>query len=126
MKKVICFGTFDRLHPGHLSFFQQAKKYGNYLIIVVARDKNVLKNKLRLPKENEKMRLKQVKLSGLGDKVVLGGLKNQYQVIEKNLPDIICLGYDQKVDLIELKKRFSGKIVRLKAFRPNIYKSSKI
>jgi len=126
MKKVICFGTFDRLHPGHLSFFQQAKKCGNYLIIVVARDKNVLKNKLRLPRENEKMRLKQVRLCGLGDKAVLGGLKNQYQVIEKNLPDIICLGYDQKVDLIELKKHFSGKIVRLKAFRPNIYKSSKI
>ncbi|MBI2582387.1 adenylyltransferase/cytidyltransferase family protein, partial [Candidatus Woesearchaeota archaeon] len=31
MKKVMCFGTFDLLHLGHLNYFQQAKKYGDYL-----------------------------------------------------------------------------------------------
>ena len=34
----MCFGTFDLLHLGHLNYFQQAKKYGNYLIVVIARD----------------------------------------------------------------------------------------
>jgi len=39
MKKVICFGTFDLLHLGHLNYFQQAKKQGDYLIVVIATDK---------------------------------------------------------------------------------------
>ena len=35
MKRVICFGTFDHLHPGHLNYFQQAKELGDYLIVVI-------------------------------------------------------------------------------------------
>jgi len=48
-KKVMVFGTFDIFHPGHRSFLNQAKKYGNYLIVVVARDKQskFSKNKIR-------------------------------------------------------------------------------
>ncbi|HLC71304.1 MAG TPA: adenylyltransferase/cytidyltransferase family protein, partial [Candidatus Nanoarchaeia archaeon] len=38
MKTVMCFGTFDILHPGHLHYLQQAKKYGDYLMVVIARD----------------------------------------------------------------------------------------
>ena len=34
MKKVIVFGSFDYIHPGHLNFFEQAKSYGDYLIVV--------------------------------------------------------------------------------------------
>ena len=56
--KVMVFGTFDILHPGHLNFFKQAREFGNFLIAVIARDKTVLKIKGRLPKNNEKKRLK--------------------------------------------------------------------
>jgi len=35
MKKVMCFGAFDGLHPGHLDFFRQAKRYGDFLIVSV-------------------------------------------------------------------------------------------
>jgi len=27
MKKVLVFGTFDGLHPGHINFFEQAKSW---------------------------------------------------------------------------------------------------
>lgn len=42
--KVMVFGTFAVLHPGRLYFFNQAKKHGDKLIAVVARDVNVKKN----------------------------------------------------------------------------------
>ena len=42
MKKVIYVdGTFDLIHTGHIEFFKECKKYGNYLIVGVLSDKNV-------------------------------------------------------------------------------------
>ena len=32
-KKVMLFGTFDLIHSGHLSLFNQAKEYGQKLIV---------------------------------------------------------------------------------------------
>ena len=116
------FGTFDILHKGHLDYFRQAKKHGDYLIAVVARDKTVLAVKGRLPLNNEKKRVKFVKK--FVDKAILGGLKNRHKVVVKYKPDVICLGYDQKADVNELK-RFSA-VKRMKSYYPEKYKSSKI
>ena len=117
------FGTFDILHKGHLSYFSQARKYGDYLIAIVARDKNVLAIKGNLPKNNEKKRLSAVK--GEVDKAVLGYINDKYKVIKKFKPDVICIGYDQMVFLDELKK-FNIPIKRLKSYKPHKYKSSKM
>lgn len=134
------FGTFDNLHPGHLSYFSQAQRFGDELIAVVARDKTVLQVKGRLPQEPEKTRLKKVRaaLKNLGTikpeakktgRAVLGSLTNQWLVLKKYRPAIICLGYDQLVDLVRLKReiaqfRLFSKIKRLKAYYPENYKSS--
>lgn len=130
MKKVMCFGTFDNLHRGHISYFKQAKKIGDYLIVIIARDKTVKNTKGHLPKQNEKIRLENVKKLSLVDKAVLGYLKNKFKVIEKYRPDVICLGYDQKTDIGKLRKsiKIRKKIVieRLKPYKPYIYKSSKL
>lgn len=131
MKKVMVFGTFDIVHPGHISFFKQAKKYGDYLIVVVGRDKTVKKIKGRTPKHSEKIRLKKIKKVELIDKVILGYLGNPYKIIQKYKPDIICLGYDQNSFVGELpdalkKYKIKSKILRLKPFKPEIYKSSKL
>jgi FAD synthetase len=126
MTRIMSFGTFDLLHPGHLSYLTQAKKYGDYLIVVVARDRNVLELKKRLPKQKEKIRMAEIKRTSLADKVVLGQIKNKFAVIEKYKPDVICLGYDQKTDLYKLKQIFKGGVVRLKPYKKNVYKSSKM
>jgi len=123
--KVMCFGTFDGLHKGHLNYFKQAKKLGDYLIVVVARDENVLKSKKRKPNLSEKKRLEDVKNSGLVEKAILGAVIDKMAVIKKLKPDIIALGYDQKVDVEFLQKKFPQiKIMKLKAYKPKIYKSS--
>jgi len=128
--KVMAFGTFDILHKGHENFLKQAKKYGNYLIIVIARDKTVLKVKGKLPKNNEKKRLSIMKENNLADKVVLGNLNDKYKIIKKYQPETICLGYDQQIFTESLKEKLkeynllNTKIVRLKAYCPEKYKSS--
>lgn len=125
--KIMVFGTFDILHLGHLNFLKQAKKYGDYLIIVVARDKTVKKVKGKKPKKNEKIRLAEIKKLKIADRVVLGDLKNKLRIVYEFKPDIICLGYDQKNFVALLKKiKFPLKIVRLKPYQAKEYKSSKL
>jgi FAD synthetase len=126
VRKVMCFGTFDNLHPGHLSYLSQARGYGDYLIAVVARDVNVKKLKGRLPRQKEKLRLSKVKNLSFVDEAVLGQLRDKFGIIKKHKPPVICLGYDQTVDTRELEKVFPGKIVRLKPYKEYIYKSSKL
>ena len=121
----MCFGTFDGLHPGHVSYFNQAKKHGDYLIVVVARDKSVLKLKKHPPKFIENERLDFVKKEKCVDEAVLGDEINFYKIIKEKKPDAICLGYDQAADEAEIKNLFPAmRIVRLKSYQPKKYKSS--
>ncbi len=130
MKKVLVFGTFDIFHDGHCDFLKQAKNYGDFLRVVVARNITVLNVKGKLPRYLEGERVETIKKSGLADEVVLGSLNDRYEVVRKYKPDIICLGYDQKQSLAELRRKLNEiglertKIVRLKSFQPEKYKSS--
>lgn len=126
MIKVMCFGTFDKFHPGHLSYLKKSKETGDYLIVVVARDKNVLKIKNKTTSQKEKLRLEKIKSLDFVDKAILGNLNDRFAVIRNYEPDIISLGYDQPVDINALAKVFSGKIIKQKSFKPSVYKSSKI
>lgn len=131
MKAVIAFGTFDIFHEGHKSYLEQAKKMGDYLIVVVARDETVMLVKKQKAKNREQERLKIIKDSGLADEVILGNLEDKYAVIEKYRPSVIALGYDQRVNLSELTEKLKNlklkaEIVRLKSYKPEKYKSSKL
>ncbi len=128
MTKVMVFGTFDILHPGHNHMLKEAKQYGEELIVVIARDDNVKKAKGRLPKNNEKQRLTNLKKLKLTDKICLGNLHNKYKIIDEEKPDIIALGYDQKTYVDDLTDHIDNnvQIVRLAPYKPEIYKSSKL
>ena len=130
MTTVMAFGTFDLLHPGHKYFLRQAKKQGDYLIAVIARDSTVKKLKHELPSQSEKTRQRAVLRLNLADKAILGdrGI-NKYAVIKKHRPDIICLGYDQIYFIDGLKDKikqfkFNTKIIRLKPYQAHKYKTS--
>lgn len=133
MKKIMVFGTFDLLHPGHINFFNQAKKLAPFLIVVVARDKYVLRAKSKLPKHSEVERTKKVRKIDTVNKAILGSVKHDfYRTIRTYKPDILALGYDQKPRIRMLKRdlkrhRLKGvKVIRLRPHRPEIYKSSKL
>lgn len=130
-KKILVFGVFDMLHPGHKWFLSQAKKLGQKLYVIVARDKNADKQKSHKPQQTEKVRLKNIRALPYVTHAQLGALnlKKRYDVIIKINPDIICLGYDQKYLTKNLKvdlKHFGlkTKVIRLGAYKPHLYKSS--
>jgi len=133
LTKIMVFGTFDGLHPGHVNFFKQAKSLVKqaFLIVSIARDKNVFKIKKAYPKMNEEERMSLVKENKYVDKAVMSGAKDHIPHIVKERPDIIALGYDQSEYVQNLKKDLknkgiSVKIVRLKPYKEKIYKNSLI
>ncbi len=131
MKKVLVFGSFDRLHPGHLYFLLEAKRYGDELFVVLGREDTIREVKGKNPKYTEKERKAHLEITGIPDKVILGKKEDKFSVIESVKPDIICLGYDQdsftKGLEVELKKRkLHPKIIRLNPYKEQIFKSSKL
>ena len=125
-KKVICAGTFDHLHPGHVDFFKQAKSMGDELVVIVARDETVKRIKGFLPTHSEALRKENVEKTGVPDTVVMGNLDTDiFQILDELKPDVIALGYDQRVSENEVRKRFPDcRIERLTSFQPDKYKSS--
>jgi cytidyltransferase-like protein len=104
-RTVIIFGVFDGVHEGHLDFIHQAKKEGDQLVAIVARDEVVEKLKGKRPINDEAMRIKALLDVDDVDLVYLGD-KNEgtYNIVKEVKPSIIYLGYDQ-TDLSEdLKK----------------------
>src|SRR3989338_2103357 len=140
--KVMVFGVFDLLHPGHIHFLRQAKRLGGFLVVSVARDSNVKKIKGFKPAQAEAIRLKNLKKLQFVDQAVLGSKANPWPHIKKEKPDIIALGYDQGLYVMNHESRImnqerqlerelmkhgvKAKVVRLKAFKPSKFKSSKL
>ncbi|MFT4307808.1 MAG: adenylyltransferase/cytidyltransferase family protein [Candidatus Woesearchaeota archaeon] len=127
--RVLVFGTFDLLHPGHLSVFEQARALHDRVELhaVVARDATVEVVKGLAPVDDENERVKNV--ASFVDRAHLGSFGDKYVLIEQIRPDIIALGYDQThfVDSLQsvlASRGFEPRIVRLKAYMPEIFKSS--
>ena len=125
------FGVFDRLHPGHVSFLEQAAAMGDELIVVLARDTSVRELKHKTPHHNERERMRAVrKIAGV-HRVVLGDKKlGSYAVVQEHNPDIICLGYDQHGLGEDLTKRMrerkltSVPLIILTAHKPEVFHTS--
>ena len=131
VKTVMIFGTFDILHQGHLNLFKQARKYGDRLVAVVARDARVKNIKSRESLYTEKERKYFLEQIRLVDKVVLGDTKDVYKRIREIKPDVIVLGYDQMHFTDKLSEkikefRLKTRIVRARAYKSDTQKTGKI
>jgi len=129
MKRIVCAGTFDRLHTGHLEYFRKAKALSlkPWLIVIVARDANSERIKGKKTVNDEKSRLKRVRELGIADEVVLG-FPGDFVIdrIVSLKPDVIALGFDQWVreDWLsrELEDRgMKVKIVRMSEFEKRFF-----
>lgn len=114
MKKVLAGGCFNSVHPGHIYFLKKAKELGDFLIVVLANDKNNRKP-YAVPAVERK---KALEMLGIADKVIIGHEKDFLTVIMMEKPDIIALGYDQQIEnsLKPIIKKMGIQIVRIEKF----------
>jgi FAD synthetase len=111
---VMATGVFDILHTGHIFFLTEARKLGDELVVVVARDATAKRLK-REPIVPELLRLELVRGLKPVDRAVLGDVGDQYRVVEEIKPDIIALGHDQVHDEEKIRKALAqrGLVVRV-------------
>jgi FAD synthetase len=97
-------GVFDLLHAGHLHYVEQAKALGDELVVVVAHDDTVRKQKHE-PVTNQELRCRMVQGLKPVDTAIIGNPPTMpiYEILETVKPDIIALGYDQKHSLDSIK-----------------------
>ncbi|MDG1532932.1 MAG: FAD synthase [Candidatus Thalassarchaeaceae archaeon] len=105
MVRVMAVGVFDLLHAGHLHYVEQAKSLGDELVVVVAHDDTVRKQKHE-PVTNQELRCRMVQGLKPVDSAIIGNPPTMpiYDILETVKPDIIALGYDQKHSLDAIKK----------------------
>ena len=109
--KVLAGGCFNKIHPGHLYFLIKAKALGDYLVVVLAHDRNN-KKPYAIPAKERKKKLHELRIA---DKIIIGHPTDFLETVKKVKPDIIALGYDQKLDK-EMRKKIKKlkiKIVRI-------------
>lgn len=121
--RVLIFGTFDLLHPGHHFLLREGESRGE-LHVVVARDLHVQELKGRLPKQNEHDRLAALEKAYPNAKIRLGDSEDFLAPVRAIKPDLILLGYDQKLPPGVSAEDLPCPIERLGAFEPEKWKSS--
>lgn len=123
-------GVFDLLHPGHLYFLREARKLGDELWVVVARDSTARKFKHE-PIMSEKSRLEMVESLKPVDRAVLGHEGNIYDILSEIRPDVVAIGFDQEHNeeriLEECRNRgLATRVVRLPKFEGDLDGTRKI
>lgn len=121
--RILVFGTFDQLHPGHRFVLEEAQKRGD-LTVVVARDATVKRFKRRLPVQSQEERRAAVASAVPSARVVLGDEKDYRRPLHAFAPDLILLGYDQVLPEGVSLEDLPCPVERLPAFHPERFKSS--
>ncbi len=121
--RVLIFGTFDGLHPGHHFVIDAARKRGD-VSVVVARDRNVDRIKGRASRETEEERVAAIRNAYPDVTVMLGDPEDFLAPVRAVAPDLILLGYDQRLPPGVTDADFPCPVERLPAFEPEKYKSS--
>ncbi len=92
---VFTSGCFDLLHVGHLRGFEQARSFGDRLVVGVNRDRRVRELKgPRRPVVPERQRAELIAGLECVDWVVLFGEDTAAALIRALQPDVVCKGGD--------------------------------
>ena len=90
---VFAAGCFNRIHKAHLAMLRSARVLGDRLVLVLAND-------VRNRKPNAvpaAVRLRRLRAMNVADKIVIGDAGSFAASLRRERPDILVLGYDQRL-----------------------------
>lgn len=107
MVRVMASGVFDLIHPGHISYLRQARSFGDELVVVIACDETVRREKHE-PITPDFMRARIVENLKPVDRAVIGNSNGDiFGTVREIQPDVIVLGFDQRFDEKILEKNLA-------------------
>lgn len=111
LKKILTYGTFDKLHYGHIRLLERAKALGDYLIVgVTSDDFDLTRGKIN-NSQTLMERIMGVRNTGLADEIIVEEYEGQkIDDIRKYHVDVFTVGSD-----------WSGKFDYLREFCQVIY-----
>jgi cytidyltransferase-like protein len=130
LKVVMVGGAFEVIHPGHVHALSEARGLGNALVVVVATDESVERNKGRPPVTDQASRVALISSLRQVDLALPGNKGSIYDILIRIKPDIVAMGYDQRYDGEEIvreaaKRGVTTSTARLGSPIPGV-KTSKI
>jgi FAD synthetase len=117
LKVVMLGGAFEIIHPGHVYALSEAKGLGNTLVVVVATDESVERNKGRPPATDQASRVGLVSSLRQVDLAVPGNKGSIFDILVKIRPDVVALGYDQRHNAEEIVREAARRGVRITTAR---------
>ena len=128
IKVVLTGGVFDILHVGHVQTLNSAKNLGgerSFLIVILANDSTVMKNKKRKPINSAANRAAILSSMKAVDLAMIGYQSSDpLAIIKETKPDIVALGNDQThnreklQELVHKNEMSEIEIVRLSVYLP--------
>jgi rfaE bifunctional protein nucleotidyltransferase chain/domain len=103
-KIVLCHGGFDLMHPGHIKYFQAAKKMGDILVVTVTPDRFIEKGPGR-PVFGEQLRAESIAALECVDHVGINQWRMAIETLQLLRPDYYVKGQE-----FEQLKDATGKI----------------
>jgi len=100
LRVVFTNGCFDLLHPGHVSYLEEARSLGDALIVAVNTDASVrrLGKGLGRPVNPEADRARVLAALTAVDRVVLFDEDTPYEILTELQPDILVKGGDYHLE----------------------------
>jgi cytidyltransferase-like protein len=90
---VFAAGCFNRIHPAHLRLLRHARTLGDKLVVVLSNDAHNRKPNAVPAVE----RAKRLRAYGIADDVIVGDADGFAATLHRVTPDVLVLGYDQKL-----------------------------
>jgi len=117
LKVVMLGGAFEIIHPGHVHALSEARRLGNTLVVVVATDESVERNKGRPAVTDQASRVELVSSLRQVDLALPGNKGSIYDILVRIKPDVVALGYDQRHNGEEIEREAAKRGVTIRTAR---------
>ena len=92
---VLCHGTFDLMHTGHIRYLQRARKEGDVLVVTVTGDDYVNKGPGR-PVFSERLRAENLAALACVDQVAINPAISAVELLHQVQPSVYCKGSEYR------------------------------
>ena len=106
---VFAAGCFNRVHEAHLRLLREARALGDELVVILSNDAHN-KKPTAVPAALRRKRLEGL---GVADRVMVGRANSFAASLREIKPDILVLGYDQRLPDAETERAVRELGVRL-------------